>query len=121
MSDLDLAFGSSERAPAEAADARYQAIARSDGFRTLVRRKMAFVWPVTILFVAFYLLLPLLAGYARPLMGSFVVGHVTFGYAYGLIYYVVAWALAYVYVRAARSFDARARELAGSDRGRKGR
>ncbi|MBE3595533.1 MAG: DUF485 domain-containing protein [Hydrogenibacillus sp.] len=94
------------------ADRRLAEIARSDAFRALTRRKMAFVWPVTVGFVAFYLILPLLAGYARPLMGTFVVGHVTFGYAYGLIYYGVAWALAYVYVRTARTFDRRAREIA---------
>ena len=87
-------------------------IADTQAFKELRRAKLSFIWPVTLLFVAFYLLLPLLAGYAKPLMSKYVVGFVTFGYAYGLIYYLVAWGLAFLYVAVARRFDRASQAIA---------
>ncbi|GGA38025.1 hypothetical protein GCM10007416_08710 [Kroppenstedtia guangzhouensis] len=90
---------------------KYTAIARSKEFKKLKRAKLVFIWPIVILFLLYYLTLPLMAGYARPLMSSFVTGHITFGYLYGVFFYLVAWALAYLYVRKARKFDERARAI----------
>lgn len=90
---------------------RYDQIANSEEFKQLRRSKMMFVWPVVLIFIAYYLTLPILAGYAKPLMNSFVVGNVTFGYLYGMLYYIVAWALAFWYVAKAKQFDEQAKAL----------
>lgn len=90
---------------------RYDRIANSAEFQRLRRSKLLFIWPIVLLFLIYYLTLPILAGYARPLMNSFVVGHVTFGYLYGMLYYLVAWGLAFLYVGKARQFDEQAKIL----------
>ncbi|MBE3549799.1 MAG: DUF485 domain-containing protein [Brockia lithotrophica] len=81
-------------------------------FRTFLRKKVLTLWTVVVLFLVFYMLLPIFAGYAKPLMAKYVLGFVTFGYAFGLLYYLVAWGLAFVYVVLARSFDRDARAFA---------
>ncbi|MDY0323864.1 MAG: DUF485 domain-containing protein [Candidatus Carbobacillus sp.] len=103
----------------EVSSAKFAQIARSQEFRALRRAKLTFIWPVSLLFIVFYLLLPLLAGYAKPLMSQYVVGFITFGYAYGLIYYLIAWGLAFLYVIVARRFDRAAEKIARNFVGRK--
>lgn len=99
---------------------RYDEIAKSSEFQQFKRRKNRFIWPVVVLFIVYYLTLPLLAGYAKPLMGTLVAGNITFGYLYGLTYYVVVWTLAFVYVVKANSFDKQANVLLEKYTQRKG-
>jgi len=87
-------------------------IAEDPKFRTFLRKKVFVLWTVVVLFLVFYMLLPIFAGYAKPLMAKYVLGFVTFGYAFGLLYYLVAWGLAYVYVVLSRGFDRDARAFA---------
>ena len=89
----------------------FQKIASSQDFKEFKRSKSKFLWPIVILFVCYYLALPLMAGYAKDLMGSFVFSNITFGYLFGISYYIVAWGLAFVYVLRARKFDQRASEI----------
>lgn len=90
---------------------RYVEIARSGEFKELRRAKMRFIWPTVILFFIYYLTLPIMSGYAKQLMGTFVSGYVTFGYLFGLTFYIIAWILAFVYVRKARQFDEKAESI----------
>lgn len=99
---------------------RYAEIARSEEFKKFKRAKVMFIWPIVILFLLYYLTLPLMAGYARPLMGSFVTGNITFGYLYGVLFYFVAWGLAFLYVRKARKFDEQAKVLVDRHTEKKG-
>ncbi len=87
----------------------YEQIANSEEFLELKRSKLLFVWPVVILFFCLYLSFPLMAAYAKPLMGKFVTGNITFGYLYGVALYFVAWALAFVYFAKAKGFDQKAK------------
>lgn len=87
-------------------------IAEDPKFRMFLRKKVLVLWTVVVLFLVFYMLLPIFAGYAKPLMAKYVIGFITFGYAFGLLYYFVAWGLAYVYVVLARRFDRDARVFA---------
>lgn len=91
--------------------ANWRKISESKEFRQLKSSKSAFVWPITILFVLYYLSLPILAGYAKPLMNSYVIGSITFGYLYAVAQFFVAWILAFIYVGRARRFDESARKL----------
>ncbi|USG63305.1 DUF485 domain-containing protein [Brevibacillus ruminantium] len=89
----------------------YQKIAASEEYRQFKKAKVWFLWPIVLLFVCYYLALPLMAGYAKGLMGHFVFSNITFGYLFGISYYLVAWALAFVYVVKARKFDQKAKEI----------
>ena len=58
-----------ERTAAEEAGAiNWEAIAASARFRTLLRAKRRFIIPAMIFFIVYYFALPVLVGYARPLM-----------------------------------------------------
>ncbi|RST73096.1 DUF485 domain-containing protein [Siminovitchia acidinfaciens] len=98
----------------------FDQIANSKEFGELKRSKLRFIWPVVILFFCLYLSFPLMAAYAKPLMGKFVFGNLTFGYLYGVSLYFVAWALAFVYFVKAKGFDEKAKETVEKYRQRKG-
>ncbi len=89
----------------------FQKIEQTEEFQNLKRRKYKFVFSIPILFFFYYLMFPILSAYAKPLMSSFVFGNFTFGYLYGISYYVVIWALAFIYVFKARSYDKQVEEI----------
>ena len=76
----------------------------------LMRKKRAFLVPATIFFLTYYFALPVLCGYAPELMATKVVGAVNVAYLFALSNFVRAWALAGLYVRKARTFDALAQQ-----------
>jgi uncharacterized membrane protein (DUF485 family) len=100
--------------------AGYSKIAKTEEFSELKRSKMVFIWPIVILFFCLYLSLPLMAAYAKPLMGKFLFGNITFGYLYGVSLYFVAWALAFVYFFQAKKFDQKAKTVVDKYRQQKG-
>ena len=101
-----------ERTAAEEAGlTNWEAIAASAQFRELLRAKRRFVVPAMILFVAYYFALPVLVGYARPLMERRVIGALNIAYLFALSQFAMAWILAWLYVRAAARFDRMAREI----------
>lgn len=92
------------------------AIAASDDFKRLIKAKRRFIIPATIFFVGYYFALPVLVGYARPLMERRVLGAVNLAYLFALSQFFMAWVLAALYVRAAARFDRMARELIERER-----
>ena len=89
----------------------WKSLAASTGFKQLIRAKRRFVLPATIFFVAYYFALPLLVGYARPLMETPVFGAVNIAYLFALSQFFVAWIIAGLYVRAAGKFDRMASDV----------
>ena len=67
--------------------------------------------PATLFFVIYYFALPVLVGFARPFMQTVVIGPVNIAYLFALSQFFMAWILAWLYVRAADRFDARAKAL----------
>jgi uncharacterized membrane protein (DUF485 family) len=79
---------------------------RSPEFRELIARKRGFVIPATAFFLTWYLGFVALAGYAPDFMGKSVYQGFTVGYALALSQFVMAWTLAWLYVRRAdKVFD----------------
>jgi len=76
-----------------------------------LRAKRRFIIPAMIIFIVYYFALPVLVGYARPLMEKRVLGPVNLAYLFALSQFFVAWILAALYVRAANRFDRAAREI----------
>jgi len=95
--------------PLQAAD--WERIASTEKFRLLLRQKRRFVVPATFFFVIYYFALPVLVGYFPAFMSRRVLGPVNLAYLFALSQFVMAWILAWLYVRAAERFDKHASEL----------
>ena len=99
----------------EAGTIPWEAIAASARFKELLRAKRRFIIPAMIFFVVYYFALPVLVGYARPLMEKRVLGPVNIAYLFALSQFFMAWIIAALYVRAANRFDRQAREIIAKD------
>ncbi|AKH16708.1 MULTISPECIES: DUF485 domain-containing protein [Deinococcus] len=84
--------------------------ARNAAYQQLVAQRNAFTLTMTVTFLVLYFLLPVLAGYNKPLMAQKVVGNVTFGYVLAFAEFIMGWVMAYIYVVKARTFDRLAQE-----------
>jgi uncharacterized membrane protein (DUF485 family) len=82
-----------------------------DEFRSLLLAKLRFVVPACLFFVIYYFALPVLVAFAPALMTKRVIGHVNIAYVFALSQFVMAWTIAWLYIRAARKFDALAQRI----------
>jgi len=82
-------------------------------FQELRRRLRRFIFPVSALFLAWYLLYVLLASYAPAFMSIKVAGNINIGLVFGLLQFVSTFAITAWYVRFA---DKRVDPLAGNIR-----
>src|SRR5262245_53474109 len=89
----------------------WQRLAATAEFKQLLKAKARFVVPATIFFIVYYFSLPLLVGYAPALMAKRVFGVVNVAYLFALSQFLMAWILAWLYVRAAARFDRMARDV----------
>jgi uncharacterized membrane protein (DUF485 family) len=75
-------------------------------FRELVAAKRRFILPATLFFIVYYFALPVLVGYFPRVMERDVFGAVNVAYLFALSQFAMAWAVMWMYVRRARTFDA---------------
>ncbi|PXY27484.1 DUF485 domain-containing protein [Prauserella muralis] len=68
-------------------------------FRQLRKRLRGFVFPMTVLFLAWYLLYVVLADYAHGFMSTKVIGNINIGLIFGLLQFVSTFAITWLYVR----------------------
>jgi uncharacterized membrane protein (DUF485 family) len=103
----------------EATRVDWQAVERSPEFRELVRRRKAFLVPITIFWAAFFLTYLLLAAFAPELMGEDVLG-VSLGFVLSVAQVLMTWLVTFLYLRrAGRVFEPlerRAAEVAARQR-----
>lgn len=95
----------------EAGSINWEAIAAGPRFKELLRAKRRFIIPAMIIFIVYYFALPVLVGYARPLMEKRVLGPINLAYLFALSQFFMAWIIAAFYIRAANRFDRQAREI----------
>ena len=106
---------------AGADEVHWEGLEETDEFRELVRRRFRFVLPATIFFLVYYFLLPLGNGLAPDFMKTKVVGAVNIAYLFALSEFVMAWVLAWLYIRKANGvFDALAAKVRARAAGGKG-
>jgi uncharacterized membrane protein (DUF485 family) len=74
-------------------------------FRSLLGRKARFIVSATIFFMSYYLALPILVGYFPDLMKKQVLGKVNIAYLFALSQFLMAWIVAFIYVRKASRWD----------------
>ncbi|TCK27432.1 DUF485 domain-containing protein [Pseudonocardia endophytica] len=90
----------------------YQQVQASDEFREFRGRIRRYVFPMTVIFLTWYLAYVLLASYAPVFMSTRVVGTITVGLLIGLGQFVSTFLITTLYVRfAARSIDPDAERL----------
>ncbi|TCP55307.1 uncharacterized membrane protein (DUF485 family) [Tamaricihabitans halophyticus] len=68
-------------------------------FQELRRRLRGFVFPMAVLFLAWYLLYVLLADYAHGFMSTKLVGNINVGLVFGLLQFVSTFVITALYVR----------------------
>ena len=84
----------------------FEEVQATDEFQGLKRTLRRFVFPATVLFLAWYLLYVLLTAYARDFMAQKVLGEINVAYVFGLLQFVSTFVIAFVYSRYAdKHFD----------------
>ena len=74
--------------------------------KQLIAEKLRYLVPMTIIFMVGYIGLTALAGFARDVIGTRVIGSVNLGFVLIALNYLLSWGLAIVYGRiAAGKFD----------------
>jgi uncharacterized membrane protein (DUF485 family) len=87
--------------------------------RQLIAEKLRYLVPMTVIFMVGYIGLTILAGFAKDLMGTKVIGSVNLGFVLIASNYLLSWVLAIVYGRvAAGKFDPLATRAATEMSGR---
>ncbi|MGX9134583.1 DUF485 domain-containing protein [Rummeliibacillus sp. JY-2-4R] len=82
----------------------YVSISESSEFKELVKKKNAFIVPISILFLALYILLPILTSFTSVLDGK-AIGDITWVWLYSLGLFIMTWVLCMTYVSKANVFD----------------
>jgi len=71
----------------------------STEFQELRSRLRRFVFPMTALFLVWYLVFVLLADYAHGFMSTKLFGNITVGLVFGLLQFVSTFVITWLYVR----------------------
>ena len=67
---------------------------QGSAFQQLVAERNRFTITMTLVFLVLYFLLPIMAGYNKPLMATKVYGNVTFGYFMAFAEFLMGWIMA---------------------------
>jgi uncharacterized membrane protein (DUF485 family) len=78
---------------------RLLAVQRSPEFIELRKRFRSFAFPMTIVFLSWYLLYVLASGYARDFMGHELIGNINVAYVFGLLQFGTTFLIAWLYER----------------------
>lgn len=90
----------------------YAGMQQSEEFGELRRAYRSFVLPLTIGFIAWYLLYVLLSNYAAGFMGTEVTGNINVAFVLGVAQFLSTFVIAWWYARHARTkLDPKAYEL----------
>lgn len=87
----------------------YSEIEQMEKFNHFVRKKNRFLFSVTITFLIFYILLPILA--FTPILQQKVIGNITGVWIYSAGLFVMTVVLCTLYIKKANSFDKQAAEV----------
>ncbi|MBW8348758.1 DUF485 domain-containing protein [Bacillus sp. IITD106] len=97
----------------------FELVERSTPFQELLKAKRKFLVPSIILFIALYLLFPILISYT-DIMDRPAIGDISWAWVYALLLFVMTWVLATIYMKKAESFDRMAEDVwKDTNKGRK--
>ncbi|MGN7479272.1 DUF485 domain-containing protein [Solibacillus silvestris] len=95
--------GLGEKYSAKHDSVNYDLIDRMESFNQFVKKKNTFLFGMTIAFLTFYILLPVLA--FTPVLQQKAVGSITWVWVYSLALFIMTIVLCTVYVKMAGKFD----------------
>ncbi|MFC4056888.1 DUF485 domain-containing protein [Planomonospora corallina] len=91
----------------------------SERFQELKRRFRSWTFPMTVAFLAWYLLYVVLSGWARDFMGTKVLGNINIALIFGFLQFVSTFGIAWAYSRhAEKKLDPIADEIRHDIEGR---
>jgi uncharacterized membrane protein (DUF485 family) len=88
----------------------WENIAQSPEFQKLMGRKKRFLVSATVFFLLYYFALPISAGFSH-FLNTRVFGAMNFAYLFALSQFLMAWVLAFLYVRHANRMDQLVEEI----------
>ncbi|MDP1418956.1 DUF485 domain-containing protein [Peribacillus simplex] len=88
----------------------YRQLIETEEFKDLLQKKKAFVVPVTLFFLAFYFVLPILAAYTEVLKGE-AFFNITWAWVYALLQFAVVWIGGIVYIKKSAKYDKMAKNI----------
>ncbi|GAA3541098.1 DUF485 domain-containing protein [Nonomuraea rosea] len=77
----------------------YEQMQESSDFQELKRRFRRWTFPMTVAFLAWYLLYVVLSGWARGFMAIKLLGDINVGLVFGLLQFVSTFLIAWAYSR----------------------
>lgn len=98
--------GDSDTSPAQPTTAQFVEVQESAEFGELRRTYRSFAFPLTIAFIAWYLLYVLLSNYAGGFMGTKLFGNINVAFVFGLGQFLTTFLIAWFYSKfASRKLD----------------
>ncbi|MGN7479678.1 DUF485 domain-containing protein [Solibacillus silvestris] len=88
----------------------YDKIASQQSFKQLAKKKNSFLWTMTVIFLALYMLLPILTSFTEILHQK-AIGNITWVWIYSAGLFIMTWSLAHFYVSRANKYDAEAKAI----------
>lgn len=82
----------------------YSRVAASPEFKQLLRVKRKFIIPITLFFLSFYFLLPILTSYTK-ILNTPAIGAITWAWVFAFAQFIMTWTLCIWYSKKARTFD----------------
>ena len=73
-------------------------IANSSKFKQLMSQKKKFLIPLTVFFLLFYFMLPILTSYTT-ILNKPAIGSITWTWVYAFAQFIMTWVLSMIYVR----------------------
>lgn len=83
----------------EISQEEYERVHRSAEFGELRKRFRGFAFPMTVVFLVWYLLYVLMSAYAVDFMSTKVLGNINVGLVFGLLQFVSTFLITALYVR----------------------
>lgn len=83
----------------------------AEPYRRMITQKTRAVCAMTVFFIVYYFALPLLVGYRPALMSRPVWGEANWAYIFAFSQFLMAWAIALIYMRFASRFDKMADDI----------
>jgi uncharacterized membrane protein (DUF485 family) len=77
----------------------YVKVQQTKDFQELRRRFRRFVFPMTVVFLSWYLLYVIASGWARDFMGHKLLGNINVAYVFGLAQFASTFLIAWLYER----------------------
>ncbi len=88
----------------------YTSLIETNDFKSLIKRKKAFILPMTIFFFVFYFSLPILAAYTKVLTTN-AIGHITWAWVFALLQFVLVWVSGIIYIKKSEYYDKEADDI----------